>query len=94
MLNQVYVLGKIVSKPELKHDGYIPQTYLLIAAEMEEGNLTFIDVLVTGKHAETCYSQLEISSKVLVEGRFFSCPKTSVLKILAQRVQILDDDDS
>lgn len=103
MVNKVCILGTIVSKPELSFDKSLSQTYLLIATTNEDtmndediakdekmSSSTLVDVLVRGKHAETCFKELDVFSKVLVEGRLYFCKKDGVVRVLAERVQLLE----
>lgn len=86
-LNYVFIFGTIFSKGELEYEGTLSKINLriLIIEEGQENNI--VDILVRGKHAESCHKKLEIDSKVFVEARIVPCQQNAHTILLAERVQ-------
>ena len=103
--NKVMILGNLTRDPELR---YIPsgqavttftvavnRTYMSQAGEKKE-EVSFIRVVVWGRHAEVCNEYLKKGSSVFVEGRLQSrswdAPdgtKRSTIEVVSQSVQFL-----
>ena len=103
--NKVLILGNLTRDPELR---YIPsgqavatftvavnRTYLAQSGEKKE-EVSFVRVVVWGKHAEICNDYLKKGSSVFVEGRLQSrsCDapdgtKRSTIEVVSQSVQFL-----
>ena len=103
--NKVLILGNLTRDPELR---YIPsgqavanftvavnRSYLAQSGEKKE-EVSFIRVVVWGRHAEVCNEYLKKGSSVFVEGRLQSrswdAPdgtKRSTIEVIAQTVQFL-----
>ncbi len=105
-LNKVIIAGRLTRKPELrKTPNGASVTDLLVALNREfttssgekQQEVCFVDVVVWGRLAENCTSQLDISSPVLVEGRLQldvwqgkEGDKRCKLRVAAERVQFLE----
>lgn len=103
--NKVMLLGNLTRDPELR---YIPsgqavttftiavnRPYLSSAGEKKE-EVTFVRVVVWGRHAEVCNEYLKKGSSVFVEGRLQSRnweaadgAKRSTIEVVSQSVQFL-----
>ena len=103
--NKVMLLGNLTRDPELR---YIPsgqavttftvavnRPYLSAAGEKKE-EVTFVRIVVWGKHAEICNEYLRKGSSVFVEGRLQSRSweaqdgtKRSTIEVVSQSVQFL-----
>ena len=103
--NKVLILGNLTRDPELR---YIPsgqavttftvavnRTYLANTGEKKE-EVSFIRVVVWGRHAEVCNEYLKKGSSVFVEGRLQSRSweaqdgtKRSTTEVVSQTVQFL-----
>lgn len=103
--NKVLVLGNLTRDPELR---YIPsgqavttftvasnRNYTSASGEKKE-EVSFIRVVVWGRHAEVCNEYLKKGSSVFVEGRLQSRSweaqdgtKRSTIEVIAQTVQFL-----
>ncbi|NQZ66714.1 MAG: single-stranded DNA-binding protein [Lentisphaeria bacterium] len=103
-LNSITLSGNLSRDPELRVAGETPVCNFAIAnnrkwksdGELKE-EVTFIDVTVWGKQAETCNLQLRKGSPVVVEGRIkmekwedaATGLNRSKILITAERVQFL-----
>ena len=103
-LNSITLSGNLSRDPELRVAGETPVCSFAIAnnrkwksdGELKE-EVTFIDVTVWGKQAETCCAQLRKGSQVVVEGRIkmekwedaATGLNRSKILITAERVQFL-----
>lgn len=103
--NKVMIMGNLTRDPELR---YIPsgqavatftvavnRSYAAASGEKKE-EVSFIRVVVWGKHAEICNEYLKKGSSVFVEGRLQSRSwdaqdgtKRSTIEVISQSVQFL-----
>lgn len=103
--NRVFILGNLTRDPELR---YIPsgqavttftvavnRSYVAASGEKKE-EVSFIRVVVWGRHAEICNEYLRKGSSVFVEGRLQSrswdAPdgtKRSTIEVVSQSVQFV-----
>lgn len=103
-MNKVIIAGNLTRDPELRKTANgVSVTDLFIALNRDfivhgekQQEVCFVDVVVWGRQAEECVSQLFRSSPVLVEGRlqldtWFSNngDKRCKLRVAAERVQFL-----
>lgn len=103
-MNRVIIAGNLTRDPELRRTpNGVSVTDLLIALNRDfvvhgekHQEVCFVDVVVWGKQAEDCVSQLSRSSPVLVEGRLQldtwfgnGGEKRCKLRVAAERVQFL-----
>lgn len=111
-LNKVLIAGRLTRKPELRETpNGVSVTDLLIALNRDytsangerQQEVCFVDVVVWGKQAQSCYGHLDTSSPVLVEGRlqldvWYSKQgdKRCKLRVAAERVHFIErkSDDS
>lgn len=77
-INHVIISGNLVSDPESRStDGGLPVANFVVANNWDfkdpngnkKSDVSFIKVVVFGKHAEACIRYLKKGSPVIVEGR-------------------------
>ena len=105
-LNKVFISGRLTRKPGLRKTPQgVSVTDLLIAINREflkngtdkHREVCFVNVVVWGKQAESCYQYLDTSSPVLIEGRLQldvwhskEGEKRCKIVVAAEKVQFLD----
>lgn len=103
-LNKVLLIGNLTRKPELKYTSggkgvmnvgvAVNRRFKNASGELKD-EVTFVDVSVFGRQAESCSEFLDKGSPVFIEGRLHldqwesQGEKKSKLKVIAERVQFL-----
>jgi single-strand DNA-binding protein len=103
-LNKVLLMGNLTRDPEVKYTpkgtavgdlGHRDQRQLQGPGRHDQGNVTYVDVEVWGRQAETCKQYLTKGRPVFIEGQLRldqweqDGQKKSKLKVRADRVQFL-----
>ena len=104
-LNKVFIIGNLTSDVELRHTpGGVPVADLNVAVNREfvskdgerKNEVSYIDVVVWSRLAETCSQYLSKGRPVMVEGRLHldswenqQGEKRSKLRVVAENVQFL-----
>jgi len=103
-LNKVFLIGNLTRKPELKYTTgrtgvvnvgvAVNRRFKNSAGELKE-EVTFVEVSIFGRQAETCTEYLDKGSPVFIEGRLHldqwehQGEKKTKLKVIAERLQFL-----
>ncbi len=103
--NRVILAGNLTKDPELRHiPSGQPVVHFTVAVNRifitqtgeKKEEVSFIPIIVWGKHAENCNKYLSKGKPVLLEGRIqqrswvtTSGEKRSILEVVADRVQFL-----
>ena len=103
-LNSVHIMGNLTRSPEVRYTTKgtaVGDVSLAINRQIKDDSgavreeVTYVDVTVWGRQAETCKEFLDKGSSVFIEGRLQleqwekDGEKKSRLKVVAERVQFL-----